>query len=113
MVATGAFLQYYWTRRNIIKIPPTIREEVKNSAYGNSLKKRMRVKKSFNNVEIAQLTAVYYALIEEVDFWVGELLDAVEASGLSEDTLIVFTSDHVRFVLQSLIRFEMMRFMRK
>lgn len=45
-------------------------------------------------VEIQELTAVYYAMIEELDYWVGQLLDRLEASGLDSNTLVVFTSDH-------------------
>ena len=36
----------------------------------------------------------YYALISHVDDCVGQILDALEASGQMEDTLIIFTSDH-------------------
>jgi len=33
-------------------------------------------------------------MIEEVDDWVGRLVEAVERKGLSENTLIIFTADH-------------------
>jgi arylsulfatase len=36
----------------------------------------------------------YYAMVSEVDHWVGHILDALEASGLAEKTIVVFTSDH-------------------
>jgi arylsulfatase A-like enzyme len=36
----------------------------------------------------------YYRMVELVDRYVGELLDGLEAAGMAEDTLIVFTSDH-------------------
>ena len=36
----------------------------------------------------------YFRLVERVDAYVGEILDALEAEGLAEDTLVVFTSDH-------------------
>jgi len=42
--------------------------------------------------------ACYYARITEVDAMVGRLLDAVERAGRTEDTLIVFASDHGRQV---------------
>ena len=38
--------------------------------------------------------AAYYAMIELIDENVGRLLDALEASGQREDTLVIFTSDH-------------------
>lgn len=36
----------------------------------------------------------YYAMISFVDDKVGELLDALEASGQAEDTLVIFCADH-------------------
>jgi len=38
--------------------------------------------------------AVYYGMISMLDHYVGKLLDDLEAQGLAEDTLVVFTSDH-------------------
>ena len=36
----------------------------------------------------------YYAQVTSLDFAMGRLLAAVEASGAAEDTIVVFTSDH-------------------
>ena len=36
----------------------------------------------------------YYAMISEVDYYVGQILDALDRSGKREETIIVFTSDH-------------------
>jgi arylsulfatase A-like enzyme len=36
----------------------------------------------------------YYAMVSEVDFHVGRMLDALEKTGLAENTVVVFTSDH-------------------
>lgn len=36
----------------------------------------------------------YYAMIEHMDTQIGKVLDALEASGQAENTLIIFTSDH-------------------
>ena len=38
--------------------------------------------------------AAYYALIEFMDHHVGQVLDALEASGQAEHTTVVYTSDH-------------------
>ncbi|HUV62643.1 MAG TPA: sulfatase-like hydrolase/transferase [Sedimentisphaerales bacterium] len=40
------------------------------------------------------LTAAYYAKVTMVDDNVGRLLQQVESTGLSDDTIIVFTADH-------------------
>jgi len=36
----------------------------------------------------------YYRMVEEVDAEIGRLLDALEATGLAERTLVLFTADH-------------------
>jgi arylsulfatase A-like enzyme len=36
----------------------------------------------------------YYAMVSEVDHHVGRILDHLEACGVAEDTLVIFTSDH-------------------
>jgi arylsulfatase A-like enzyme len=41
-----------------------------------------------------QEIAVYYAMISTLDKNVGRLLDKLDALGLSEKTIVVFTSDH-------------------
>lgn len=37
---------------------------------------------------------MYYRLIEKVDAQVGAILDALQAAGLSENTVVIFSSDH-------------------
>ncbi len=36
----------------------------------------------------------YYALVKEVDDWVGHILDKLDELGITDNTLVVFTSDH-------------------
>ena len=43
---------------------------------------------------VRQHTADYYGMISHLDAEVGRVLDALERSGRSEDTLVVFASDH-------------------
>ncbi len=38
--------------------------------------------------------SLYYGLVKEVDDQVGRLLDELEASGLADNTLVIFVSDH-------------------
>ncbi|MEM8738875.1 MAG: sulfatase-like hydrolase/transferase [Planctomycetota bacterium] len=40
----------------------------------------------------------YYAMISEVDHWVGRILDTLDATGLAENTVVAFTSDHGEFL---------------
>lgn len=36
----------------------------------------------------------YYAMVSEVDDHVGRILDALDAQGMTDDTMVIFTSDH-------------------
>jgi len=47
-----------------------------------------------NEVELRRVTATYYALTTYVDQNVGKLLGTLEASSASDNTRIVYTSDH-------------------
>ena len=40
----------------------------------------------------------YYAMISEVDHWVGRILDTLERRGLADRTVVVFTADHGEFL---------------
>ncbi|MBT4138174.1 MAG: sulfatase-like hydrolase/transferase, partial [Candidatus Latescibacteria bacterium] len=43
---------------------------------------------------IGYMIANYYALVKEVDDHVGRILDKLDELGLTDNTLVVFTSDH-------------------
>lgn len=44
--------------------------------------------------EIRRSRAAYWGLVHRVDLMIGQILQALEANGLAENTLIVYTSDH-------------------
>ena len=44
--------------------------------------------------EVLRARTAYWALVTRMDAMIGEVLDALERSGLSDDTLVVYTSDH-------------------
>lgn len=52
-------------------------------------KKHMRVKR-----RVVQSDPIYAAMIENLDTNIGRVLEALEAEGLKEDTMVVFTSDN-------------------
>jgi uncharacterized sulfatase len=47
--------------------------------------------------ELAKDIAIYYGMISLMDKYIGEILDKLEALGLAENTLVVFTTDHGHF----------------
>ena len=50
--------------------------------------------------QLQEAMAIYYGMISFMDHWIGRTLDRLEALGLLEHTLIVFTSDHGHFLGQ-------------
>ena len=47
-----------------------------------------------SDAEILRSRAAYWGLVHRVDVMVGQILSALEANGLADNTLIVYTSDH-------------------
>ncbi len=47
-----------------------------------------------DDLDQRQLRATYYGMIAEVDAQLGRLLDGLDERGLTDDTLVVVTSDH-------------------
>lgn len=39
-------------------------------------------------------TPAYYAKLEELDGYIGRILDAIEKAGMKDDTIVILTSDH-------------------
>ena len=48
--------------------------------------------------EIRSVKQGYYAMISEVDHHVGRVFDHLEASGLAENTIVLFVSDHGEYL---------------
>jgi len=47
---------------------------------------------------IKETTAVYWGMIEEIDHWVGELMETLKQCNMDKNTLVVFTADHGEMV---------------
>ncbi|MEO1237953.1 MAG: sulfatase-like hydrolase/transferase, partial [Planctomycetota bacterium] len=52
----------------------------------------------FSDATRRQAAHGYYAMISEVDHWVGRILDTLDERGLAENTVVAFTSDHGEFL---------------
>jgi arylsulfatase A-like enzyme len=47
-----------------------------------------------SDAQLAAMTANYYGMISHIDHHVGRMLEAMEAGGMLQDTLVIFTTDH-------------------
>jgi len=75
-----------------LSVPGSINDNLQNAPYQrNNTPFDLR----FQNPEmVQQMKQVYYGMITQVDEWVGELLDELDRKGLTENTLVLFVSDH-------------------
>ena len=47
--------------------------------------------------ELAKDIAIYYGMISLMDKYIGQILDKLDALGLADNTLVIFTTDHGHF----------------
>jgi arylsulfatase A-like enzyme len=76
-----------------MKVPASISDPMLNSPY-RSQNGRLNNPEYADPEKIKYLIAEYYALVTEIDDWVGKILDKLTELGLDENTLVIFTSDH-------------------
>jgi arylsulfatase A-like enzyme len=75
-----------------LSVPASINDQLLNAPYQRG---KAAFDKRFQNPEmVKQMKQVYYAMVTQVDEWVGQLLDELDRKGLTKNTLVVFVSDH-------------------
>ena len=75
-------------------IPPvSINDDMQNSPYANSNSRKNRTEYADPD-KIKYMISEYYGIITEIDDWVGKILDKLDALGIADNTMIIFTSDH-------------------
>lgn len=75
-----------------LSVPASINDDLQNAPYKRN---KTPFDLRFQNPEmVQQMKQVYYAMVTQVDEWVGKLLDELDRKGLSNNTLVVFVSDH-------------------
>lgn len=89
-VGSPEFHKKYKGKSKRIWIPKNLDDDMKNSAYHRL--KTLRTDHTAQDVQ--EWTCVYYAMVEEVDYYLGRLFQELKDSGIENDTLVVFTSDH-------------------
>ncbi len=73
-------------------VPKSISDDMENTTY---LKRKQRSNPMYSDPEkIGYFTSEYYAMVKEVDDWAGRILDKLDELGLTDNTLVIFTSDH-------------------
>ena len=71
-------------------VPFSIEDRRENSPYNPG-----KIDTPYNEKDKVQyMTANYYAFVTEIDDWVGKILNKLDELKLTENTLVIFVSDH-------------------
>jgi len=84
----------YLRGRDLPPLPPNFHPSAPPEMSHPLLRRLHTVQENWTERDWRLYLATYYLLIENTDWLIGRVLDAVRAAGLEEDTLILFTADH-------------------
>ena len=76
-----------------MKPPASIGDDMQNSPYAGSNQRKVRTEYADPEL-IRYMISDYYGLITEIDYWIGQILNKLDELGITDHTLIIFTSDH-------------------
>ena len=73
--------------------PVSVSDDMENSPY-QAANGRLNNPEYADSEQIKYMISNYYGLVKEIDDWVGEILKTLDENGLTDNTLVIFTSDH-------------------
>lgn len=74
-------------------VPLSINDDMENSPY-KSANGRLSMPEYRDSTKIKHMTAEYYAFVSEIDHWVGKIMETLDELQLTDNTVIIFLSDH-------------------
>lgn len=81
---------------NNLPLPANLRDPLKGKP--DLYRRQQAIWQDVSDDEWRQALACYYGRISEIDAQFGQLMDALEASGQADDTVVLVTSDHGKYV---------------
>ena len=91
MLPTEPYSSMY--KASEMPVPKTISDKMLGNPYIKS-NGRLLSPEYADSSKIGYMIANYYALVSEIDDWVGKIINKLDELKLRENTLIVFVSDH-------------------
>ena len=91
MLPTAPYYNMYPIKDMVV--PVSINDDMQNSPY-KKMNGRLEHPEYADPEKVKYMISSYYGLVKEVDDWVGKILDKVDELGLTDNTLVIFTSDH-------------------
>ena len=74
-------------------VPESINDPMDNSPYRDA-NDRLELEEYRDKEKIRYMISNYYRLVKEIDDWIGKILAKLDDLGLSDNTMVIFTSDH-------------------
>ncbi len=75
------------------EIPASIHDDMANSPYAGTNGRR-NLPQYRDKEKLKYMISNYYGLVREIDDWVGKIMDTLDKHGLTDNTLVIFCSDH-------------------
>ena len=91
MLPTPSFASMY--KPENMPVPVSIGDKMEGSPYRNA-NGRLKKTEYSDPYKIRFMIAEYYALVTEVDQWVGRILETLDKCGIARNTMVIFVSDH-------------------
>jgi arylsulfatase A-like enzyme len=91
MLPTEPYASMY--KASDMPIPKTIFDKMAGNPYLKS-NGRLLMPEYADSAKIGYMIANYFALVTEIDDWVGKIINKLDELKLRENTLIIFMSDH-------------------
>lgn len=91
MLPTAKYYQMYSPDKMIA--PASIKDDMSNSPY-KAANGRLANPEYSDPDKLKYMMSDYYGLVKEIDDWMGKIMDKLDKTGLADNTLIIFTSDH-------------------
>jgi len=76
-----------------IEPPKSIDDPMDTSPYARRAAEP-EMRRYRNKAHARQMASNYFGMVREIDDWVGRILDRLDKNGLTNNTLVIFTSDH-------------------
>lgn len=54
--------------------------------------------KKLNPKALKKVTSYYYAMISQIDHYIGKFIDLLKSKGMYDDTIVIYTSDHGEYL---------------
>src|SRR5687768_8724436 len=81
-IVARKYASYYLQRQDSILVPPNALHQSDNDSYAR--KQELFADKGFRDTKkVKEWTAIYYAMIEQVDEWIGVILDELEKQNVA------------------------------